>query len=220
MKSIAIIGLGNFGFNFAKNIQSHGFNVITIDTNPDLVQAISEFIPRAIVADATDKKQLKDVGIDAVDLAVVSLGDRMDKSIMTVLHLKSLGVKNIHVKVTSEEHEHIMKLLEVTNVIHPEKDAARRLARKIVSPNILDYLPLKGEFSIMEMEAPEEFFGRNLIEMNLRQEYGITIMAIGEKNSEKITVAPEPSHTIKDNSVLIIIGANKNIERFQNRFKR
>ncbi|MEW5806403.1 MAG: TrkA family potassium uptake protein [Acidobacteriota bacterium] len=220
MKSIAIIGLGSFGFNFAKNIQSQGIDVIAIDSNPDVVQAISEFIPRAIVADATDRKQLKDLGIDSVDVAVVSLGDRMDKSIIAVLHLKSLGIKEIFVKAISDEHAHILELLDVSKVIHPEKDAAERLAKSIVNPNILEYLPLMGEFSVMEIEAPEEFFGKNLVELNLRQQYGITVIAVSHSNKDRRIVAPTPSYIISKGSILVIIGENKDIERFQRKFSK
>ena len=220
MKNIAIIGLGNFGYNFAKNIQSQGIDVIAVDTNADVIQAISEYIPRAIIADATDKKQLKDIGIDTVDIAVVSLGERMDKSIIVVLNLKELGVKEIYVKAISDEHAHILDLIGVTKIIHPERDAAERLAKSIMNPNILEYLPLMGEFSVMEMEAPEEFFGETLVGLNLRQKYGITVIAVSNTGAAGRIVAPTPSYTIMKGSILVIIGENRDIERFQKKFNR
>lgn len=220
MKSIAIIGLGNFGYNFARSIHDQGIDVIAIDRSEDVVQAISEYIPRAIVGDGTDKKQLKEIGIDSVDCAVVSLGERMDKSIIAVLNLKELGVKEIYVKAISDEHAHIMELLGVSKVIHPERDAAERLARSIVDPNILEYLPLHGDFSILEIEAPDEFHGKTLADLNLRKKYGITVIAVSDPALGKKMTVTTAATTIAKNSVLVILGENKDIEKFQDKFSK
>jgi trk system potassium uptake protein TrkA len=140
-KRFAVIGLGHFGAYALRVLYEAGCEVIAIDLDAEAVREAAEFSERAVVADATDVQALESLGVADVDVAIVSLGERMDVITLAALHLKELGVPNIAVKSLSEEHGRILKAIGVHEIVHPEKDAATRLARRLVRQDVLEYLP-------------------------------------------------------------------------------
>lgn len=215
MKQIAVIGLGNFGSAFAKRIHQLGREVLAIDSRKEVIQAIGDELPRAVLADARDARVLKELGLADMDLAVVSLGQSIDASTLVTLHLRSLGVKAIYVKAISDEHSKILELVGATRVIHPEREVAEKLATSVIHPNIVDYLPLLEDFTILEILAPKDYHGKNLIELGLRRKFGVTIIAINQRSTHKKFVAPAPTYTIGEDDELVLLGENQDIQRFQ-----
>jgi len=147
-RQVAVIGLGRFGYGVAETLIRKGCEVLAIDTDPDKVQSISDLATFAVQCDATDEKALRAISIQNVDVAVVSIGENLEASILIVQTLKELGVKEIIAKGVTPLHGQILKNLGVTEVIFPERDAASRLAQRIISPNVFEYLELVPGYSV------------------------------------------------------------------------
>jgi len=212
---VAVFGLGIFGSNVAKSLFEKKHEVIAIDRRKDLVQKAQEYTTQAIVADCTERELLKNLGLDKVDLAIVSLGSNLSASILLVLYLKELGVEQIIVKAINEDHQKILELVGATKVVFPERDAAIKLAASVDTPNLVDYLPLSEDYQVMEIVAPQIFMDKTLGELDLRRRYGIQVIAIREGSSEQVNILTSAEFRIKENDMLIILGRTEDIEKFK-----
>ena len=213
MAKFAVIGLGSFGFNIAKTLYEEGHEVLAIDIDKDKIEAVKDYVTRAVTMDSADKENLKALGIQDIDIVIVSLGPQMEASILTVLYLHELKVKRIIAKALSEDHAKILESIGATDVIYPEKDMAIKLAHRLSSPNVLEYLPLSSGFSIQEIAPPEKFIGKTLKELDLRNKYGVQVIAIRELVPENTILIPKADFVIKESDILIIIGAEKNLAK-------
>lgn len=213
-KRFAVIGLGHFGAYALRVLYEAGCEVIAIDRDAEAVKEAAEFSERAVVADATDVQALESLGVADVDVAIVSLGERMDVITLAALHLKELGVPNIAVKSLSEEHGRILKAIGVHEVVHPERDAATRLARRLVRQDVLEYLPLLPGYSIIEIKAPAEFVGRSLRELALRNRLRVQLIGIqrGGTNGE-LKIVPRAEDVIEEGDLMILLGADQDLDR-------
>ncbi|MCD6194564.1 MAG: TrkA family potassium uptake protein [Candidatus Aminicenantes bacterium] len=215
----AVIGLGSFGSNIAKTLYEKNNEVLAIDIDKERVEAVKGFVSHAVCMDSADKENLEALGVREMDVVIVSLGPEMEASILTVLYLHELGVKRIIAKALSEDHAKILEAVGATEVIYPEKDMAIRTALRLSNPNILEYLPLISGFSIQELAPPEKFIGKSLRELDLRNKYGIQVIAIKELIPDKITFIPSADFVIKDSDILIILGEEKQLARLNSQSK-
>jgi len=209
----AVIGLGSFGSNIAKTLYEKGNEVLTVDEDKDKIEEVKNFVSHAISMDAADKENLQAMGIKDMDVVIVSLGPEMEASILTVLYLNELGAKRIVAKALTEDHAKILESVGATEVIYPEKDMAIKTALKLSCPNVLEYLPLISGFGIQEIAPPEKFIGKNLRELDLRNKYGIQVIAIKELIPEKTTFVPKADFVLKDSDILVIMGEDKQLEK-------
>jgi trk system potassium uptake protein TrkA len=194
-----------------------GKDVIAIDLDPDTVRAAAEFARDAATADATDAQALVNLGLAEVDVAIVSLGDRMDVITLTALHLKEIGVPYIAVKALSEEHGRILAAIGVHEVVHPERDSATRLARRLARPDVLEYLPLLPGYSIVEVKAPAEFVGKSLRELSLRNKLKVQLIAIDRRDGpeRELKIVPRAEDVIKESDFLVLLGEDPDLDRFR-----
>ena len=209
----AVIGLGSFGFNVARTLYERGYEVVAIDKDKDRIEEAKSFSSHAVLTDASAKENLEALGIRDMDVVVVSLGSAMEASILTVLHLHELGIKRIVAKASTEDHGKILDAVGATEVINPEKDMAVRTALKLTSPHILECLPLMSGVSIEEVAPPERFIGKSLRELDLRNKYGIQVIAVRELIPERTVYVPRADFVIKDSDVLIVMGEEKMLEK-------
>jgi len=218
MRQFAVIGLGNFGTALATRLAELGCPVLVIDSAEPAVEAVRDRVTQSVVADALDRRVLDAVGISDVDCAIVSLGDRIDTSILLTLYLKELGIKEIVVKAVSEDHKRALEILGATSVILPEKDTAIRTAYALANPNIVDHVPLAQGFSILEVNAPESFVGKSLAELEIRTKYNIEVVAIkgpaGPQGEGRVAVIPSAEYRLKANDILVVIASDEAMERF------
>jgi trk system potassium uptake protein len=213
----AVIGLGHFGAYTLRTLYESGADIIAIDADPDVVRASAEHAREAVTADATDVQALAALGISEVDVAIVSLGERMDVITLAALHLRELDVPYIAVKALSEEHGRILKALGVHEIIHPEKDAATRLARRLVRHDVVDYLPLLPGYSIVEQHVPSEFVGRSLRELALRNKLEVQIIAIQRAagSTEALTIVPRGEDVLEQGDLMILLGSDRDLDRLR-----
>ena len=165
MNRYAVFGVGSFGRNVVRALFEQDQEVIAVDMDADSVESCTEFCSQAVVADATDKKALKALSIEMVDVAIVSLGERIDVITLAALHLVELGVPYVAVKAVSEDHEKILKALGVNEVIQPEKQAAVRLGTKLAMSHVMDVLQVVPGYAVVSMRATGDIVGRRVTEL-------------------------------------------------------
>lgn len=215
MRKFVVIGLGNFGFYLAKSLFEEGKEVIGVDRDKERVQRLKEFCSYGIVGDATDKSVFESIGIERDHIVIVSLGNNISASVLATLFLKDIHVEDVYVKIVSEDHGRVLERVGATEVIFPERDLAKKLAKTLLSPNLIDYIPLTDEYNIVEIAPPREFIGKTLAELMLRNKYNINIVGVRSLIPEKITMNPGGSFTIKDSDILIALGKPEDIQRIK-----
>lgn len=215
MKRVIVIGLGIFGFNIAKDLYENGFEVVAIDKNKDAVQKIRDYATKAILADGTDKEVMDLIGIQEDDVVIISFGEDLAASTLITLHLKQLKVKNIIVKAPNEEHKLILEKVGATDVLIPEQEIASKVAKSLISPNVLDYLPLSDEYMLFEMAPPNSFIGKSIRELELRGKHHIEVLAVKDIITDKMNMMPGADFVIKDGEVLVVVGKEKDIRKVQ-----
>lgn len=217
-KQFLIIGLGRFGSSIAKTIYELGHDVLAIDKDEEKVQEISDYVTHAVQMDSTDESILKTLGVTNFDVAVVTIGSNLQDSVMATLILKELGVKYIIAKANNELHAKVLTKIGADKVVLPERDMGTRVAHNLVSSNILDYIELSEEYSILEIEAIKEWFNKSLKEIEIRKKYGINVVAI--KRGEKVNISPSAEDIIKENDVLVALGSAKDLNKFESMISR
>ena len=215
MKQFAIIGLGNFGYFLATQLYEKGHDVLVIDKNPTPVQDIKDSVSQAVVADATDRKALESLGIKNMDAVIVCTGTVLSDSILIALNLKDMGVSNILAKAISDSHSRILFKIGVSDVFFPEKDQAISLSERLHNPNILEYLPFIEGYSIVELAASKGFVGKTLQELDLRNRYGVQVVAIRELVPDQLNLVPRADSVLKESDIMILIGSNESLDKLR-----
>ena len=209
----AVIGLGSFGSNVAKTLYDKGHEVLAVDKDKAKIEEMKIFVSNAVHMEAAVKENLEALEIQDMDVVVVSLGPEMEASILTVLYLKELGAERIVAKALTEDHGKILDAVGATEVIYPEKDMAIKTALRLTNPNVLEYLPLLSGIDIQEIAPPEKFIGKSLRDLDLRNKFGVQVIAIKEIIPEKITYIPTADFVIKDSDILIMMGDQKQLDK-------
>jgi trk system potassium uptake protein TrkA len=220
-KQYAVIGLGRFGYWVAKTLINFDCEVLAIDNDEEKVKDVSDFVTHAVVLDAADEKALKSVDLQDIDVAIVSIGENIEDSILAVMILKECNVKYIVAKAVTPLHGKVLENLKVNKVVYPERDVAIRIAKNLINPNIVEQLELSPEYSIIEMPAPKPLIGKSLKESQLRNKYGINLIAIKRNDSEndtekkKMNIIPFSTEIIYKDDLLVLVGSNKDLEKLE-----
>lgn len=212
-REFAVIGLGRFGGSICRELCLEGLQVLAIDRDEDRVYEFKNIATHAVIADATDEQTLKEIGIKSIDHVIVAIGDNIQASILTTVILTELGIKKITVKAQNDYHEKILNKIGADQVVHPERDMGRRIAHSIMSNNILDYLELSDEHSIVEVKVSRKMIGRDLKTLDIRANYGCNV--IGIKRGNDMNVSPSADELLTEDDILIVIGADTDIDRFE-----
>ncbi|MFO0794878.1 MAG: TrkA family potassium uptake protein [Candidatus Brocadiaceae bacterium] len=230
MRQFAVIGLGRFGRKVAETLAKKGAPVIAIDSNPELVEKVSDFVTRAMQMDSTDEKALMAAGIKDVDVAVVSMGEDIESSVLTTALLRNLDVPEIVARACTSLHAQILKRVGATRVVFPEEDMGIRVANSILSPGVLEYIELGADYTLAEFEAKSDDIGRTINEVDLKNKYGINVLIVkrkvleaGESASEtrekEMKVLPTSDYKIQEGDILVVVGNSKDIEFFEKKLK-
>lgn len=209
----AVIGLGRFGGSLVKEFHELGVEVLAVDQNLDTVNNFIKTATHAVQANTTEENTLKALGIRNFDYVIVAIGEDLQASILTTLLLKDMGVKHVWVKAQNEYHHKILEKIGADRIIHPERDMAKRVAHHIVSEKVIDYIELSDKYSVVEFVATEAVANQSLIQLDTRAKYGCTIVAI--KSGEEITVSPSADVVIKMHDILVLVGHNDDLDRFE-----
>ncbi|PTM58148.1 potassium channel family protein [Desmospora activa] len=212
-KQFAVIGLGRFGGSVAKTLHDMGYEVMAIDNDPQRVQDFAQIVTHAVEADSTDENALKALGIRNFDVVVVSIGEDIQSSIMTTLILQELGVKKVVVKARNDLHGKVLYKIGAHKVVYPERDMGVRVVHNLISPNILDYIELADDYSIIEISAGEFFAEKTLEKLDIRAQFGCNVMAI--KSGRRINIAPLADDVIHKGDILVVIGHNNDLKKLE-----
>lgn len=213
MKQIAVLGLGRFGGSLVKEFNELGIDTMAVDKSIDKVNEFSQYATHTIQANTLDESTLKQLGIRNFDLVVVSFGDDIEASLLTTLHLKELGVQQVWAKAQNDYHHKVLERIGADRIIHPERDMAKRVAHHIASEKIIDFIELSKEHSIVEIVASEKLHNQTLLELDIRAKYGCSV--VGIQRGENVIVAPLAEEVLQKGDVLIVIGHNADLNRFE-----
>ncbi|GAH25303.1 unnamed protein product [marine sediment metagenome] len=211
MKQFIVLGLGRFGSAVATTLVELGHEVLGVDNDEERVDDLKDKITQAVQADITEERVLKELGVKNFDAAIVSIGTDLEASILVTMMLKEMGLKYIIAKAQNNLHAKVLKKIGVDKVVFPERDMGARIARRLITPNIKDYVELEPDYNIMEIEALPEFIDNSLSELDLRNKYGINVLAIKRDNS--FNISPQAKDVIKKDDFLIVIGETKIITK-------
>jgi trk system potassium uptake protein TrkA len=224
-KKIAVIGLGNFGTYLATFLMQQGAEVLAIDSDMEKLNEVNEIVTQAVRLDSTEEKALRAQNLEEYDAVVVAMGDDFEASILTVSALQIVGVKRIIARATTEVNKRILSALGVNEIILPTEEAAVRVANNLMHTKVLDSLFMESDFSIVEVVAPEKFIGKSLQELDLinnfhltvvtikRRETKSTLLGLSEKEVEKIVGIPRGSTKIQKDDILILFGSEKDLKK-------
>ena len=213
MKRYVVVGLGNFGSSAAKELHNMGHDVVALDIRESVVDELVDSVARAVVADGSSLEVLERTGAEDADAAVVSTGDDITASVLAVLALKDCGIKRIYVKVISQNHGRVMAKLGVTETVFPEQEAAVRLAKRISSKELLNFVELGRGFFAQEMAVPKTWIGRSLRELELPRRHAVSVVGVHDFLLDEFRAIPDPDSPLKDSDSLLIAGTEKNLSR-------
>lgn len=215
MKQFMVIGCGRFGSSIATTLFKLGHEVMVIDMDEEKIQDIADEVTYAVQADVSDENVLMELGISNFDVVIVSIGSNYQASIMATLIAKELGVKKVIAKAHDSLHGKVLTKIGADKIIYPERDMGVRVAHNLVSSNILDFIELSPDYSILEITALEQWVNKSLKELRLPTKFGINVMAI--KRDKDINVSPCADDIILKGDILVVIGNTEDIEKIEQR---
>jgi trk system potassium uptake protein TrkA len=213
MKQFAIIGMSRFGERMLEELMDSGSEIILIDKDRDTIELYRDKVSAAYAADALNEDILEKLVPRTIDAVIVDPGERTEVSILAVHYLKKMGIKEIIARADSDEHEEVLKLVGATRIVRPNTEAARRIAPFLISSLVFSYLPISKELVVAEIKVPEQFIGKSLVEVGLRKQYRLNVIAYRKVDQEEYAFYV-PEYRLQADNLLLVAGAEEDIARF------
>jgi trk system potassium uptake protein TrkA len=212
-KTYAIFGLGRYGRAVAKELVDNGMEVIAIDEDQDLVNEAAAYLPICKCADVTEPDVIERLGIAEIDTVIICMAGNLEASVMALTLCKEAGVKRVIAKCANEMHQKILLRVGADQVVFPENESGIRLAKNLMSSGFIDMISLSEDVSMVEIDVKDEWVGKNLIELNLRQKYGFNIVAI--KQGDAVSVNVNPQQPLDADTTLIVIANTAKLRKLK-----
>ncbi|MEW5920446.1 MAG: TrkA family potassium uptake protein [Bacillota bacterium] len=209
---VAVIGLGRFGQSVAKTLTELGCDVLAIDSDMKKVEAVANTVTHAVQADSTDEENLKMLGLQNFDVVVLATGSCIQASILSAIIIKEMGVAQVIAKANSELHSKALEKIGVNKIVYPERDSGIKLAHSLMSMNLVEYLEISPEYQIAEVIIQSTFHGKTLKEADLRNRYGINVLAI--RAGDTLNVSPQADDVLHEGDMLVVLGRTKDLKNF------
>ena len=213
MKTFAVIGLGRFGSSIAKRLYQLGNEVLVIDEDETAVREIADDVTYAVVGDAQNIEVLRNLGVANYDGAVVAVGSDLSASIFVTMNLKEMGCKNVICKAANDRSKAALEKVGADRVIIPEYTMAAKLAESLSSGNVLDYISLSDDFSICEVEVPQIWIGKSILQLLVRTTYGIALLAV--RRDSAMEISPGPDFVFEEGDIVLALGENEKLEKLK-----
>ena len=213
MKSYIVIGLGRFGAEMALKLFECGEDVLAVDLDDALVDKIADRVTRAVAADARDLDVLKKLGVEDFDRAVVAVGSDLAASALITMNLKTLGVPYIMCKAHDDTYREILEKLGADRVIIPEREMADKLSLGLTTTGVMEYIELSNEYGIVETVPPDEWIGKTIRQLDLRNRYGFNVIAL--RQNESLTIPPDIDAEIGETATLVMLGSYEIINKLR-----
>ena len=210
-KEFVVFGLGRFGKSVATTLAESGCEVLVVDNDDAKIQEMADIVTYAVKADVTSLEILETLGISNFDGAIIGIGEDLEASVMVTILVKELGIPYVLAKAQTELHAKILKKVGADAIVFPEKETGVRIAHNLLMGNFFDAIELSSRYSIMEIDTPDEWNGRNLMELDLRAKYKINV--IGIKRQDSIDVNPSPQYKVLRNDIMVVIGENEMLNK-------
>lgn len=210
--TIGIIGLGKFGMCLAQELAESGKSIICIDKEENKVKKAMDFSEYAFISDDLSKKTLEETGFSECETIIVCIGEHMDTAIFATLNALALNVKKVISIANTEDQGRVLEKLGA-EVIYPYKDSSDKLAKRILSNNVLDFISLSDDIEINEIKVPKRFIGKSILDTNIRKNYGLNIIAL--ETNDQIETRVNPEYVFKDNDCIVVIGDKKSLRKFE-----
>lgn len=212
-KTYAVLGLGRYGRAVAEELIKSGAEVLAVDENMEVVESLSSVLPLCKCADITDADAFEQLGIADIDTIVIAMSNRLEATVMAITLCKEAGVKEVIVKCSTEMHRKIFLRVGADKVIFPEKESGIRLARNLLSSGFAEMMELSDNISMIEMNARDEWVGKNLIELDLRRKYSINVVAV--KKGDRVSSEIEPAEPLEKGTKLIVFANVQKIKKLR-----
>ena len=209
MKSFAILGLGRFGGELALALAQNGAEVLAVDRERKPVEAVADQVTRAVTCNIRDKEALSEIGVAECDVAVVCAGADLAASVLGLMNLKALGVKQIICKAYDETYRDVLLKLGADSVVIPEKEMADKLATSLIHPTVKDYIELSDDDALEEMSLPGSWIGKTLSDLRIRNRYKAEVIAV--RRGGKTIVTPPADDPFRDGDVIVILGSKEHL---------
>jgi trk system potassium uptake protein TrkA len=213
-KQFIVIGMGRFGQSVARTLTSMGKEVLAVDKSEELINDIAPYVTHAVQADATDEKALSALGIRNFDVALVTIGDDIQASILVTLLCKEMGVGFVVAKAQTDLHAKVLLKIGADKVVFPERDMGVRLAHNLAAANVIDYIQVSDELRVLEIGVTGPWVGKSLIELDLRKKFGVNVIAI-KKDAGEVNTAPRGVDVLNAGDLLIVVGQTADIARIE-----
>lgn len=212
-KQYAVFGLGNFGKHLALGLENLGCEVIVVDNSMEKIQEIADKVSYAMCANIEDPEVIKSLGARNLDGAVIAISENFGTSIMATIMAKEIGIPYVLAKAQSSLHATVLKKVGADAVVHPEKEMGRHIARTMVSGNFADWIELSPDYSLVEIEIPDEWIGKRLVDLQIREKYGINVVGTIENGVVDVTINPQ--RPFNKNLIVILIGSNEALQKLK-----
>ncbi|MCD7741005.1 MAG: TrkA family potassium uptake protein [Ruminococcus sp.] len=212
-KSFLIVGLGRFGKHMAKSLTKQNNEVLAIDINEDRVNSALKYVTDAQIGDATDPQFIEELGVNNFDVCIVAIGDNFQSSLETTCLLKEMGAKYVFARANRDIHKKFLLRNGADEVIYAERETAERFAIRFGSEGVFDYFKLSEDYAIYEVSVPEGWVGKSIIEKNIRQKYGINVLAI--KYDQQFDALPGPDHIFTKDEKLLVLGTKDAVKKMR-----
>ncbi|MDE6475615.1 MAG: TrkA family potassium uptake protein [Erysipelotrichaceae bacterium] len=213
-KQYVVLGLGIFGSTVAKTLSSYNYEVIALDKNMKCVDRLKDIVTQAVQCDITDINELRLAGVEDCDVAIVGMGNHLEETILAIINLKELGVKEIVVKAKNKRCEQIFLSVGASKIVRPEKEMGVIVAKRFLNNNIISIIDIDDEYSVMEINAPQKWVGKSLIDLDARRKYGINVIGIRKQGEAKLNISPEAEYVIEEHDHLMVIADLYTFEKF------
>jgi trk system potassium uptake protein TrkA len=212
----AVIGLGQFGSAIAKKLAEKGAEILAIDSDPDKVESIRDYVTYGVTLDATSRPALESQNIADMDAVVVSIGQNFECTMLTVVQLQSLGVKRLMARAQGETQRRILTKLGVEEILSPEEEVGKNVADRLITPGMLMAVQLPDNYEIVEVEAPKSTVGRSLEDIGLAKKYKLSLVTLLRKTNgdHHIMGVPDQDTVVEPNDLMVVFGTTKDVERF------
>lgn len=218
-KSFAVLGLGRFGESVVRTLYETHQDVLAVDINEERVKALMDVSTQTMIADTQDEEVLSSLNIDTFDYVIIGIGNNMEASILTTLLTKELGAKKVISKAETNAHGRVLKRVGADKVIFPERDMGHSVVRKLLSNHILNFIDLSEKYTLAEIEITDpNFTNQNLIELDLRKRFDLTVIAI--HRGQNVNVSPQPTDVVQLHDILAVVGPIKNVEALDESLKK
>ncbi len=208
--AVLVIGLGRFGSAAARELMTLGHEVLAVDGNEEVVNAIAPQVTRAVVMDATNEAGLRALGAADFEHAIVGISVNLEASIIVTMLLKQLGVRNVIAKAASDVHASILERVGADRTIQPEREMGERTAHSFHVPAVVDFLDIGPRFGVLTITPTALFLGRRLDEVGLLDRLGLTVIALRRGN--EVTVNPAGAEVVQAGDQLTLIGRDDRLD--------